>query len=84
MEEAETTLFDYLGEAASGARDAILSRNYTVAMEAMSGLRIPIDEFFDNVTVNADDPELRENRLRLLSQFRSTLGEVAAFGKIEG
>jgi glycyl-tRNA synthetase beta chain len=84
METSETTLFEYLGEAASGAKEAIDLGDYKGAMEAMSRLRKPIDDFFDNVTVNAEDAELRTNRLRLLAQFRSTLGEVAAFGEIEG
>jgi len=84
MEAAESLLFEYLGEAASGAREAAGSRNYKGAMAAMSELRKPIDEFFDSVTVNVDDADLRANRLHLLSQFRSTLGQVAAFGEIEG
>ncbi len=84
MEPSEAQLFEYLGEAAFGAREALALRGYGNAMESMATLRKPIDEFFDNVTVNADDSDLRENRLRLLSQFRSTLGEVAAFGEIEG
>jgi glycyl-tRNA synthetase beta chain len=53
-------------------------------MEAMASLRDPIDAFFDNVTVNVENAELRANRLRLLSQFRRTLGTVAAFSEIEG
>jgi len=53
-------------------------------MEAMASLRAPVDLFFDKVTVNADDPDIRANRLRLLSQFRSTLGRIADFSRIEG
>ena len=44
----------------------------------------PVDEFFDRVTVNTDKPELRENRLRLLSEIRATLNRVADFSQIEG
>ncbi len=47
-------------------------------------LRAPVDAFFDNVTVNADDPKLRENRLRLLNQIRAATMEVADFSKIAG
>ncbi len=46
-------------------------------------LRAPVDEFFDRVMVNADEPELRANRLRLLGLIRSALGRVADFGLIE-
>ena len=42
-----------------------------------------MDEFFDRVMVNADEPELRANRLRLLGLIRSALGRVADFGLIE-
>jgi glycyl-tRNA synthetase beta chain len=53
-------------------------------MTALARLRVPVDEFFSNVTVNTDDRELRANRLRLLSQIRDTLNRVADFSKIEG
>ena len=46
--------------------------------------RQPADEFFDKVTVNADDPALRENRLRLLSRIRAVMNQVADFSQIEG
>ncbi len=53
-------------------------------MAMLAGLRGPIDRFFDKVTVNTDDKELRENRLRLLSQIRDTLNLVADFSLVEG
>jgi glycyl-tRNA synthetase beta chain len=43
-----------------------------------------VDDFFENVTVNCDEPGLRENRLRLLSRIRATLSQVADFSQIEG
>jgi glycyl-tRNA synthetase beta chain len=54
------------------------------AMGRLATLRRPVDEFFDRVTVNADEPELRANRLRLLSRIRSTMNQVADFSQIEG
>ncbi len=50
----------------------------------LASLRGPLDAFFDHVTVNAPDPELRRNRLRLLNKVRATMGQVADFSKIEG
>jgi len=50
----------------------------------MAKLRLPVDAFFDNVIVNAPEPELRRNRLLLLSRLRATLHQVADFSKIEG
>jgi len=54
------------------------------AMKSLATLRRPIDEFFDKVTVNCDDKQLRENRLRLLSRIRSVMNQVADFSQIEG
>ena len=53
-------------------------------MAALARLRQPVDEFFEKVTVNTDEPELRENRLRLLSRIRDTMNQVADFSQIEG
>jgi len=53
-------------------------------MFALATLRGPVDAFFEKVTVNADDKEVRENRLKLLSEIRTALHEVADFSRIEG
>jgi glycyl-tRNA synthetase beta chain len=53
------------------------------AMAALATLRQPVDAFFDRVTVNANDPGLRENRLHLLNQIRTALGAVADFTLVE-
>ena len=57
---------------------------YTKAMSNLASLRTPVDAFFDNVTVNCEDVLLRVNRLRLLSQIRVTMNQVADFSQIEG
>ena len=53
-------------------------------MSALAELRAPVDAFFEKVTVNADDPKLRVNRLRLLSEIRAATLGVADFSKIAG
>jgi len=53
-------------------------------MKALSGLRAPVDAFFEKVLVNAEEPLLRRNRLLLLSRLREALSQVADFSKIEG
>ena len=53
-------------------------------MAEIAVLRGPIDDFFDHVTVNTEDADLRANRLKLLNQIRSSLEAVADFSKIEG
>jgi glycyl-tRNA synthetase beta chain len=53
-------------------------------MRALSRLRAPVDAFFDKVTVNAENPQLRENRLKLLNALREATHSVADFSRIEG
>ena len=53
-------------------------------MTAMSKLRPHVDAFFEKVTVNVDDKNLRANRLRLLNEIREATRAVADFSKIEG
>ncbi|MBV8573672.1 MAG: glycine--tRNA ligase subunit beta [Acetobacteraceae bacterium] len=62
----------------------VAAEDFVAAMGDMASLRAPIDAFFDKVTVNAPEPELRRNRLSLLSQIRATMDRVADFSKIEG
>lgn len=80
----ERALSDALKRGGSAAHEALGREDFTGAMAAMSKLRGPIDAFFDRVTVNAEDGEVRKNRLYLLAEVRSVLGQVADFTKIEG
>ena len=57
---------------------------FAQVLGALATLREPVDAFFDEVTVNTDDPPLRENRLKLLSEIAMTLDKVADFSQIEG
>jgi glycyl-tRNA synthetase beta chain len=66
------------------AAAAVAKEDFEAAMAAMARLRAPVDAFFDHVTVNTDDPRLRQNRLRLLNRIRATTLTVADFSKIEG
>jgi glycyl-tRNA synthetase beta chain len=84
VDPVEKTLAEHLDEATSGAKEALGSEEYSLAMEAMAKLRRPVDEFFDSVMVNTEDADLRANRLRLLSAIGDTLGQVADFSRIEG
>ncbi len=80
----EKALAHSLAEAASEAAHAIAAEDFEAAMQALSCLRPPVDAFFDRVTVNADDPTLRLNRLRLLNGLREAVHKVADFSKIAG
>ncbi len=68
----------------SDAQEALAREDFTGAMAALANLRGPVDDFFDKVTVNTEDPDLRVNRLRLLARIGETLNHVADFSKIEG
>ena len=80
----EKALHAALDKAAKAARAAVGREDFTGAMAAMAELRRPVDAFFDKVTVNDPDAALRANRLKLLSEIRTTLGLVADFSRIEG
>ena len=54
------------------------------AMSDLSSLRAPVDLFFEKVTVNAPEPELRLNRLRLLARLRRAVNEVADLSRVAG
>ena len=69
----------------AGGIDALLRQEvFAAAMTKLASLRAPLDAFFDKVTVNAADPALRANRLRLLSGVRAAMNSVADFSAIEG
>ena len=53
-------------------------------METLSTLRNAVDDFFASVTVNVEDKQLRENRLKLLNEIREATRTVADFSRIEG
>ncbi|WP_404380483.1 glycine--tRNA ligase subunit beta [Caenispirillum salinarum] len=80
----EQALAAALDSVEPAARQAIAEEDFANAMAALARLRAPVDAFFDDVTVNAEDAALRENRLRLLSRITAVMGEVADFSKIEG
>jgi glycyl-tRNA synthetase beta chain len=80
----EKALIAALGKAEPKASAAVEREDFTGAMAALAGLRTPIDEFFDHVTVNDPDAAKRERRLNLLLRFRDAVNGVADFSRIEG
>jgi glycyl-tRNA synthetase beta chain len=81
--EEEQVLFFRLITVGDDIAGALEREAFGEAMAALASLRQPVDAFFDRVTVNAEDLDLRENRLYLLGQIRSALGAVANFSLIE-
>lgn len=83
-ESAEKGLAAAIAKVKFDTHAAINVENFAGAMRALAELRAPVDLFFDKVTVNAPEPELRENRLKLLSEIRAATQTVADFSRIAG
>ncbi len=82
-EPAESGLFDAL-QSVRDVAERLRQQDYAGAMALTARLRSPLDAFFEKVTVNATQPDLRRNRLRLLAQVRSIMDQIADFSRIEG
>ena len=84
VETPEKTLFAALSKADDKIDGLLDGEDYHAAMQAIASLRAPLDAFFDDVVVNAEDENIRKNRLALLSLIRKACDKVADFSKIEG
>jgi glycyl-tRNA synthetase beta chain len=80
----EKALHTAITQALGQVRRALREEDFAAAMTALAKLRVPVDAFFEQVTVNDKDATFRENRLRLLNHIRAATAEVADFSKIEG
>lgn len=81
---AEAALVAVLDKAGKEAASAVAVEDFEGAMRALSQLRLPVDAFFENVTVNVQDKAVRQNRLQLLNAIRAATRTVADFSRIEG
>lgn len=77
VEAAEKALFAELQKITPVVEPLFAAKDYTAALSALAALRAPIDAFFDNVMVMAEDADLKANRLRLLTQLRDLFTKVA-------
>jgi glycyl-tRNA synthetase beta chain len=80
----EIKLYQSLNGMSVILESSLANEHFGRAMTRLATLRAPVDEFFDNVTVNVGEPKWRANRLRLLSGIRETMNRVADFSQIEG
>ena len=80
----ERALFDALLPTKAEIDVWLKADHFAQAMITLATLRLPLDAFFDHVTVNAPEPDLRRNRLSLLNRVRAAMDQVADFSKIEG
>jgi glycyl-tRNA synthetase beta chain len=83
VESAEETLNAALDTAETGVTNALAEEDFARAMTTLAAIRPAVDAFFEKVTVNADVPDLRINRLRLLRRLRSLMDRAADFSRLE-
>ena len=82
-EKAEQQLNDQLQEMSSQVTPKLESGDYAEALKQLAGLRDPIDAFFDQVMVMADDESLKNNRIALLSQLHGLFIKAADLSRLQ-
>jgi glycyl-tRNA synthetase beta chain len=83
-EEAERQLHHALTTLRGPVLEAIETRRYAASLQALVGLRVPVNEFFDHVMVMDEDPAKRNNRLALLRDAQLLLSGVADLSRLPG
>ncbi|KGE04426.1 glycine--tRNA ligase subunit beta [Pseudohaliea rubra] len=83
VEPAESALWDALTQAGAASEAQLTGGAYREALAALATLREPVDRFFDEVMVNAEDPALRANRRALLQALRQQFLAVADISLLE-
>ncbi len=81
-EPAEQALVEALRRVGPESEAAFARGDYTASLQALAALKSPVDAFFDQVMVNAEDPALRANRLGLLAQLHSAMNRVADLSRL--
>ncbi|MBD3612009.1 MAG: glycine--tRNA ligase subunit beta [Hydrogenovibrio crunogenus] len=81
-EDSERDLFDALDALRETVSNKIAERDYAGAMQLLATIRQPVDAFFDNVMVMADDEAVKLNRLALLNQIYQLFRQVADISRL--
>jgi glycyl-tRNA synthetase beta chain len=82
IEAAEKALYAQLEQVAPRVQSQLAAHEYTGALTALAALREPVDTFFNDVMVNAEDPALRANRLALLGALHQQMNCVADISRL--
>ena len=77
VEPAEKALAEAVLALRTEVQPLIAQGDYTAVLDKLANLRAPVDSFFDNVMVNAEDPALRQNRLAILNTLQDLFLQVA-------
>ncbi|MBR9812541.1 glycine--tRNA ligase subunit beta [bacterium] len=78
-DDAERALFDKITEIESSVASKVNDKDYAAALELLGSLQAPVDQFFEDVMVMADDEAVRDNRLALLARLDGLCTSVADF-----
>ena len=81
-EPAEQQLAAALAQVQPGADALFAQGEYAASLQALAALKAPVDAFFDDVMVNAEDPALRANRLGLLATLHGAMNRVAELARL--
>jgi glycyl-tRNA synthetase beta chain len=81
-EDAEKELYRALSDLRGKVEFAAAARDFKTSLTLLATLRPQVDKFFNDVMVNAEDPKIRENRLRVLYELSLLLNEVADISKL--
>ena len=81
--EEERVLFAGLAETEKLVGESLIKEDFEGAMKGLANLRLPLDDYFENVIVNSENNNIRENRLKTLSLIGKTMNQVADFSLIE-
>ncbi|MDL2058964.1 glycine--tRNA ligase subunit beta [Mesosutterella sp. AGMB02718] len=81
-DEAEKKLFAAIEEVRPKAEADFASGAYEAMLSRLAALKAPVDEFFEKVMVNAEDPQLRSNRLALLQKLHGLMNQVAELSRL--
>lgn len=83
MDDAEKQLHAAFSQARTSVTGLLQGDDFSGALKEITGLKPVVDIFFDKVMVMAEDKELRENRIRLLTEIGALFNQVADFSKIQ-
>ncbi len=82
QEAAEKALYSAMQQVARVADAQFAAQDYRASLQSLATLRAPVDGFFDQVMVNAEQPDLRLNRLALLKTLHQTMNRVADLSRL--
>lgn len=83
VESAEKVLAEAVLTLRTEVQPLIAQGDYTTVLDKLANLRAPVDSFFDNVMVNAEEPALRQNRLAILNTLQGLFLQVADISALQ-